>query len=90
MPAMETWNQMLVFTLKAIKAINSRASIKKDGELINADEGGRGMLSRWAYIKSSDPDKMSTRDSVVHLFTNFFAGSNTMAIALRAIVYFLR
>jgi cytochrome P450 len=86
MPAMETWNQVLVFTLKAI---NSRASIKRDGELINADEGGRDMLSRWAYVKSSDPDKMSTRDIVVHLSTNVFAGSDTTAIALRAIIYFL-
>jgi hypothetical protein len=30
MPAMETWNQVLVFTLKAI---NSRASIKRDGRV---------------------------------------------------------
>lgn len=68
----------IVFTLKAI---NSRASIKRDGELVNADEGGRDMLSRWAYAKSSDPDKMSTRDIVVHLSTNVFAGSDTTAIA---------
>lgn len=86
MPAMETWNQVLLFTLKAI---NERASIKRDGELINADEGGRDMLSRWAYVKSSDPDKMSTRDIVVHLSTNVFAGSDTTAIALRSIVYYL-
>lgn len=86
MPAMETWNQVLVFTLKAI---NNRASIKRDGELINADSEGRDMLSRWAYVKSSDPDKMSTRDIVVHLSTNVFAGSDTTAIALRAMVYFL-
>lgn len=86
LPAMETWNQVLVFTLKAI---NSRASIKRDGELINADSEGRDMLSRWAYVKSSDPDKMSTRDIIVHLSTNVFAGSDTTAIALRAIIYFL-
>lgn len=86
MPAMETWNQVLVFTLKAI---NNRASIKRDGELINADSEGRDMLSRWAYVKSSDADKMSTRDIVVHLSTNVFAGSDTTAIALRAMVYFL-
>lgn len=85
MPAMETWNHVLVFTLKAI---NSRASIKRDGELINADAGGRDMLSRWASVKSSDPDKMSTRDIVVHLSANVFAGSDTTAIALRAIIYF--
>ena len=71
MPAMETWNQVLVFTLKAI---NGRASIKRDGELIDADSGGRDMLSRWAYVKSSDPLKMNTRDIVVHLSTNVFAG----------------
>lgn len=86
MPAMETWNQVLLFTLKAI---NGRASIKRDGELINADEDGRDMLSRWAYAKSSDPDKMNTRDIVVHLSGNVFAGSDTTAIALRAIIYFL-
>lgn len=86
MPAMETWNQVLVFTLKAI---NNRASIKRDGELINADSEGRDMLSRWAYVKSSNPDKMSTRDIIVHLSTNVFAGSDTTAIALRAVVYFL-
>ena len=61
MPAIETWNQVLVFTLKTI---NSPASIKWDGELINADEGGRDMLSRWAYVKSSDPNEMSTREIV--------------------------
>ena len=86
MPAMETWNQVLVFTLKAI---NNRASIKRDGELINADTEGRDMLSRWAYVKSSNPDKMSTRDIIVHLSTNVFAGSDTTAIALRAMIYFL-
>ena len=86
MPAMETWNQVLLFTLKAI---NGRASIKRDGELINADVEGRDMLSRWAYVKSSDPLKMNTRDIIVHLSTNVFAGSDTTSIALRAIVYFL-
>ncbi|KAF2180296.1 cytochrome P450 oxidoreductase [Zopfia rhizophila CBS 207.26] len=86
MPAAETFNAVLLFTLKAI---NTRASIKRDGELINADVGGRDMLSRWAYVKSSDPLKMNTRDIVVGLTTNVFAGSDTTAIALRAIVYYL-
>jgi cytochrome P450 len=86
MPAMETWNQVLLFTLKAI---NRRASIKRDGELINADVEGRDMLSRWAYVKSSDPLKMNTKDIIVHLSGNVFAGSDTTAIALRAITYFL-
>ncbi|OQO09835.1 hypothetical protein B0A48_04187 [Cryoendolithus antarcticus] len=47
------------------------------------------MLSKWAAVKNFDPLKMSTRDVVVHLSTNVFAGSDTTAIALRAILYFL-
>ncbi|KAF2180281.1 cytochrome P450 oxidoreductase [Zopfia rhizophila CBS 207.26] len=85
-PAAETWNAVLVFTLKVI---NTRASIEHNGELINADAGGRDMLSQWAYVKSSDPLKMNTRDIVVGLSTNVFAGSDTTAIALRSIVYYL-
>lgn len=84
---METWNAVLNFTLKAI---NTRTTISRDGEL-ELEEGrvGNDMLSRWAAVKSSDPLKMSTRDVVVHLSTNVFAGSDTTAIALRAILYFL-
>jgi len=104
MPSMETWNQVLVFTLKAI---NSRTTISRDGEL-ELEEGriGNDMLSKWAAVKAFDPLKMSTRDVVVHLSTNVrlqacgvrgtqadsnqvFAGSDTTAIALRAILYFL-
>ncbi|KAK3715293.1 hypothetical protein LTR37_007260 [Vermiconidia calcicola] len=87
MPAMETWNETLMFTLKAI---NSRTSISRDGEL-ELEDGrvGNDMLSKWAAVKSFDPLKMSTRDIVVHLSTNVFAGSDTTAIALRAILYFL-
>ncbi|RFU30248.1 hypothetical protein B7463_g6110, partial [Scytalidium lignicola] len=85
-PAMESWNSVLTFTLKAI---NSRTSIKRDGELELHDGGKTDMLSRWAAVKSKDPLKMSTRDIVVHLSTNVFAGSDTTAIALRAIIYFL-
>lgn len=86
LPAMETWNQVLVFTLKVI---NGRASIKRDGELIHSDVEGRDFLSRLAHVKSSDPDKMSTRDIVVATSGNVFAGSDTTAIALRAMIYFL-
>jgi cytochrome P450 len=37
----------------------------------------------------SDPQKMNTRDIIVHLSTNILAGSDTTAIALKAIIYFL-
>ncbi|GIJ87091.1 hypothetical protein Asppvi_005994 [Aspergillus pseudoviridinutans] len=88
MPSMETWNQVLNFTLKAI---NSRASLQRDGELDSGEkpEVGKDMLSRWMAIHASDPEKLSTRDVIVHLSTNVFAGSDTTAIALRAVFYLL-
>ncbi|KAH1669307.1 hypothetical protein KXW65_006818 [Aspergillus fumigatus] len=87
MPSMETWNQVLNFTLKAI---NSRASLQRDGELdAEKPEAGKDMLSRWMAIHLSDPEKLTTRDVIVHLSTNVFAGSDTTAIALRAVFYFL-
>lgn len=85
-PAMESWNAVLTFTLKAI---NSRTTIQRDGELELNGDGGRDFLSKWAAVKKRDPLKMSTRDVITHLSTNVFAGSDTTAIALRAIVYFL-
>lgn len=87
MPSMESWNQVLQFTLKMV---NSRASLEKDGELEKSDlETGKDMLSRWMAIRHADSNKMTTRDVIVHLSTNVFAGSDTTAIALRAIIYFL-
>jgi hypothetical protein len=67
MPQMESWNQTLVFTLKAI---NIRTKISRDGELELEDEIGDDMLSKWAAVKAFDPLKMSTRDCVVALSTN--------------------
>ncbi|KAL4813267.1 cytochrome P450 [Aspergillus spinulosporus] len=87
MPSMESWNQVLQF---ALKQVNSRTSLARDGELEKGDlEEGKDMLSRWMAIHVADPEKMSTRDVIVHLSTNVFAGSDTTAIALRAIIYFL-
>ena len=67
-PAMETWNQVVMFTLKAI---NSRTKMTRNGEL-ELEDGhvGDDMLSKWAAVKAFDPLKMSTRDVVVHLSTN--------------------
>ncbi|KAJ9642832.1 hypothetical protein H2199_004353 [Coniosporium tulheliwenetii] len=90
LPAMETWNQVLNFTLKAVNSVNKKGKLDRDGELDAAALEAQGdMLSRWSFIKLSDPSKMSTRDIIVHLSTNVFAGSDTTAIALRAIIYFL-
>lgn len=91
-PSMETWNQVLQFTLKAV---NSRASLQRDGEIEKGNRAGEDeeiggdMLSKWLAIHYSDPEKLSTRDVIVHLSANVFAGSDTTAIALRAVFYYL-
>jgi cytochrome P450 len=82
---MEQWNEVVNFTLKAI---NSRSSLKRDGEL-EGGEAGVDMLSKWSAMRNADPSKMSTRDVIVHLSGNVFAGSDTTAIVLRAVIYFL-
>lgn len=89
MPSMETWNKVLQFTLKTV---NSRASLQEDGGIEKGeqdDAAGKDMLSRWMSIHKSDEKRMSTRDVIVHLSTNVFAGSDTTAIALRAVLYYL-
>ncbi|OQE14085.1 hypothetical protein PENSTE_c039G08490 [Penicillium steckii] len=87
MPSMESWDKVLQFTLKSM---SSRSSIKRDGEL-QADEkvGGKDMMSKWMALHRSNPEKMSTKDVMVHLSANVFAGSDTTAIALRAVFYLL-
>jgi hypothetical protein len=69
LPQMEKWNQVLVFTLKAL---NNRTNTARDGELVlvhsQADDGD--MLSRFAAVKAYDPLKMSTVDVVVALAGN--------------------
>lgn len=86
-PSIENFNAIVSFTLKAI---NGRTKLTKNGELELKDkQEGQDMLSKWAAAKTADPLKMSTRDCVVHLSGNVVAGSDTTAIALRAILYFL-
>jgi cytochrome P450 len=85
---MESWNEVVNFTLKAV---NSRSSFKRDEDL-KVDEDTQidsNMLSRWAAVNNTDPLKMSTRDAIVHLSANVFAGSGTTAITLRAVFYYL-
>ncbi|KAL5361449.1 cytochrome P450 [Aspergillus floccosus] len=87
-PSMESWNQVLQFTLKAL---NARVSLGKDQDNMqeHRPDAGNDMLSRWLAIHRSDPQKLSKRDIIVHTSTNVFAGSDTTAIALRAIFYLL-
>jgi cytochrome P450 len=87
LPQMETWNSVVTFSLKAI---NSRSSLKRDGELEKEDlEAGKDMMSKWMAVHHLNPDKMTSTDVMVHLSANVFAGSDTTAIALRAVFYFL-
>ncbi|KAK7431145.1 hypothetical protein QQZ08_002185 [Neonectria magnoliae] len=94
-PSMEIWNQVLTFTLKAVNSVldtedGKGTSLKKGGELDIEALNQRGdMLSKWHAVKLSNPERMSTRDIVVHLSTNVFAGSDTTAIAIRAVLYHL-
>lgn len=82
MKPMETWNQVVRFTLKAM---NGRTSNNRDQGPIKADIEGPDLMSRW--IRSL-PD-MNIRELLVHLSTNIFAGSDSTATALRAVIYFL-
>lgn len=84
---MERWNAVLEFTLKAFNSRISRSHIDKFST--SSPTNGKDMLSRWLAVSASDPLKMSTEDVVVALSGNVFAGSDTTAIALRAIIYHL-
>ena len=86
LPSMNSCNQVLSFTLKAI---NSRGTPNRNSELVTAENGktGKDQLSKWIAAKQSDPTRFSTRDIVVQTSGNVFAGSDTTAIALRAIFY---
>lgn len=92
---MENWNQVLTFTLKAVNSVlgidgDTGGSLKKGGELdVEALDQQGDMLSKWYSVKLATPERMSTRDIVVHLSTNVFAGSDTTAIAIRAVLYHL-
>lgn len=87
-PSMESFNQVLSFTLKAI---HSRGTLNPDGEITTAEKGqtGKDQLSKWIAVKDSDATKLSTRDIIVQTSGNVFAGSDTTTIALRAIFYHL-
>jgi hypothetical protein len=69
LPQMEKWNQVLVFTLKAL---NSRTNIARDGELelVHSRASDSDMLSKFAAVKAFDPLKISTVEVVVALAGN--------------------
>ena len=84
LPMMENWNQVVQFTLKAMNKSSKHTRLAKDGEFDRTEMEARGdMMSRWSAAD------MNARDLVVNLSANVFAGSDTTAIAFRAIIYFL-
>lgn len=91
LPQAGKWNEALNFTLKAVNAATGKAAhLARDGELNPAALEAQGdMLSRMAATMATTPEKLSTRNIVVVLSANVFAGSDTTATALRAIIYFL-
>lgn len=73
MPSMEKTNPILSFTMKAI---HERATVLPNGDITCSDNKAKDMLARWAKVSSEDPEKMKTRDIVVHLSTNVLAGKS--------------
>ena len=86
LPSIESWDQVLNFTLKAL---NSRGTLNQKGETNTAEQGekGKDQLSKWIAMKNLNPARLSTRDVIIFTASNVFAGSDTTAIALRAIFY---
>jgi cytochrome P450 len=76
---MENMDSILKFTLKALKSRTSVTTAEPEVSKTN----GKDMLSRWLAAKLND------RDIIVHTSVNVGAGSDTTAIALRAIIYLL-
>lgn len=84
----ESSNEVLNFTLRAIE---SKTFLSFDGKLLAPDNAqkAKDMRSQWLSVPSSSPLKMNTRELIVALSTNVFAGSDTTAIALRSVFYHL-
>ncbi|KAK3679723.1 hypothetical protein LTR78_000099 [Recurvomyces mirabilis] len=86
-PQIETVNSAVVFAKKAL----DRRLKSSSAHGIHTDEHGMrdDMLSRWTAMKAQDSEKMNTTDIMVALCTNVFAGADTTATALRAVLYYL-
>lgn len=84
--SMESWNQVVNFILKAI---NSRGTPNRNGELTATEKGkvGDDQPSKWIAAKESNTTRFTPRDIVVHTSANVSADSDTTAIALHAISY---
>lgn len=85
-PAVESANSVLKFTLKVVE---SRRSLGRKGDLVLGEEGGRDILSRWIAVNAKDPTQLTTEHIIANATANVMAGSDTTAIVLRAIFYHL-
>ncbi|KAK7204357.1 putative cytochrome P450 [Myxozyma melibiosi] len=85
-PKMHQQSGVVDFTVKAIKA---RDGFFDEKGTVKTAAVGKDMLSKWTTVMEETSGKMTTLDIMIQLVTLVFAGSDTTAIALRAIIYFL-
>lgn len=89
---LEHFNSVLNFTLKAL---DKRTTFAPDGSIqlksttSTPSTSQTDMLTRFAATKSTDSIKLSPTDIITQTSDNILAGSETTAIALRAILYYL-
>jgi cytochrome P450 len=74
-PAMESWNGVVNFTVKAMSARGDDGTVSND------------ILGRMKKTQAEKPDSIGYREIATHTSVNVFAGSDTTAIALRSIIY---
>ena len=53
------------------------------------DAEGNDLLSKLLIVASKSPEKLPKEEIISHTIVNVFAGSDTTAIALRAMIYYL-
>jgi cytochrome P450 len=76
-PAMESWNGVVNFTVKAMSKRNDTGAPAKD------------ILGKLKKAQVEKPDSIGYREIATHTSVNVFAGSDTTAIALRSVIYSL-
>ncbi|KAF2238438.1 cytochrome P450 [Viridothelium virens] len=76
--------------LKASQLLGERNEIRKgkDNEIF-PHEMGRDFTSRFLEQKQKNPDGISDRMLLAYITLNIFAGSDTTAVTMRAILYYL-
>jgi hypothetical protein len=93
-------NRMIEYVAKCIPSIRRLSSaryiatfaarqVDRYRERGHLQIGYRDMLDRFRRLSSGDTDIMSEKELLSHTATNIFAGSDTTAISLRSMFYYL-